>query len=81
MSKRMSAVERASAKQAVRRKQMSKQCERSNKRTSEWPGTQRVDFMPFLPKCSGGGLAVAMAVVHGGMKLHDIDAFISKTKT
>ena len=59
------------AKQAVWRKQLSKQCERSNKRTSEWPGTQRVDFMPFLPESSGGGLAVAMAVVHGGTKLYE----------
>ena len=56
---------------------MSEQCERWNKRMSEWPGTQRVDFMPFLPESSGGGLAVAMAVVHGGTKLYEIDAFIS----
>ena len=47
---------------------MSEQCERWNKRMSEWPGTQRVDFMPFLSECSGGGLAVAMAAVHGGIK-------------
>ena len=58
---------------------MSEQCERWNKRMSEWPGTQRVNFMPFLPESSGGGLAVAvaMAVVHGGIKLNEIDAFIS----
>ena len=56
---------------------MSEQCERSNKRMSEWPSTQRVDFMPFLPKSRGGILAVAMAVVHGGIKLYKINAFIS----
>ena len=35
----------------------------------------------FYPKCSGGGLAavvaVTMAVVHSGMKLYEIDAFIT----
>ena len=35
----------------------------------------------FYPECSGGGLAVvvavAMAAVHSGMKLYEIDAFIS----
>ena len=67
----------SAAEQDVRSKQMSEQCERSNKRTSEWPSTQRVNFMPFLPECSGGGLAVAMAAVHGGIRLYEIDAFIS----
>ena len=67
----------SAAEQDVRSKHMSEQCERLNKRMSEWPSTQCVDFMPFLPECSGGGLAVAMAAVHGGIKLYEIDAFIS----
>ena len=68
-------------KQEVRSKQMSEQCEQTSERMSEWLSTQRVDFMPFLPESSGGGQAVAMAVVHGGIKLYEIDAFISQTKT
>ena len=42
-----------------RRKQMSEQCEQTSERTSEWPSTLRVDFMPFLSKVQrwriGGG--------------------------
>ena len=63
--------------QDVRSKQMSEQCKRSNKRMSKWPSTQRLNFMPFLPECRGGGLAVAMAAVHGGIRLYEINAFIS----
>ena len=52
-----------------------------SERTSEWPSTQRVDFMPFLPKSRSGILAVvvavAMAAVHSGIKLYEIDAFIT----
>ena len=49
----------ARVKQAVQSKRMSEQCERMSERTSKWPSTLRVDFMPFLPKeqrwRTGGG--------------------------
>ena len=55
---------------------MSEEFERSSKRTSEWSISCH-----FYPECSGGGLAVvaavAMSAVHSGMKLYEIDAFIS----
>ena len=31
-------------------KRMSKQCERTSERTSEWPSTLRVDFVSFQPR-------------------------------
>ena len=45
-----------------------------SERTSKWPS-------PFYPKCSGGGLAVVVAVTMAAvlrwMKLYEIDAFIT----
>ena len=64
---------------------MSEQYKQTSERMSEWRSTPCVNFMPFYPKCIGGGVAVVVAVTmaaaHRGMKTYEIDAFIAQTKT
>ena len=48
-SERMNDHSSARAKRAVRSKRICERCERMSKRRSEWPSTQRVDFIVILP--------------------------------
>ena len=54
---------------------MSEKCEQTSERTNSALNASISGH--FYPECSGGGQALAMAAAHSGLKLYEIDMFIS----
>ena len=73
--------ERCGGKRAVWNKKLVSSTSKQASGRANGPALYASISCHFYPKCSSGGLAVIVAAVHGGIKLYEIDAFITKTKT